>query len=112
MAWSGLVTAAALLPIALGSGEQMLPESAAGWWKLVGLALISQAAGQSLIAYAMAHLPTTFSSVGLLLQPVTAAFLAWILLGEVLGAVEVAGAVVVLIGIRLVHQAELARRES
>jgi drug/metabolite transporter (DMT)-like permease len=107
MAWSGLITAVALLPVALASGEQILPHSAAGWAKLAGLALISQVAGQSLIAYAMAHLPATFSSVGLLAQPVIAAALAWVLLGETLGWVEIAGAIVVLAGIRIVHKAEL-----
>ncbi len=107
MAWSGLVTAIVLLPIALLSGEQILPATAMGWLKLFGLALISQAAGQSLIAYAMAHLPATFSSVGLLLQPVMAALLAWTLLGETLGWIEIAGGIVVLIGIGIAHRAEL-----
>jgi drug/metabolite transporter (DMT)-like permease len=107
MAWSGLVTAAALLPIALLTGEQILPATAMGWVKLFGLALISQAAGQSLIAYAMAHLPATFSSVGLLLQPVMAALFAWTLLGEALGGIEIAGGIVVLIGIAIAHRAEL-----
>jgi len=112
MAWSGLITAVVLLPLALVSGEQLFPHSAAGWAKLVGLALISQVAGQSLIAYAMAHLPATFSSVGLLAQPVIAAALAWVLLGETLGWVEIGGAIVVLAGIRVVHQAELGRRPT
>ena len=110
MAWSGLVTAAVLLPMALFSGEQVLPHSAMGWIKLAGLALISQVAGQSLIAYAMAHLPATFSSVGLLMQPVVAAFLAWVLLGETMGALQIAGGVTVLAGIFLAHRAEIARR--
>ncbi len=109
MAWTGLVTAAALLPIALASGEQFLPATGTGWLKLFGLALISQTAGQSLIAYAMAHLPATFSSVGLLLQPVMAALFAWVLLGETLGAVAIAGGLAVLVGIRIAHQAEIAR---
>lgn len=107
MAWSGLVTAAALLPIALISGEQILPATGMGWVKLFGLALISQAAGQSLIAYAMAHLPATFSSVGLLLQPVMAALLAWVLLGETLGWVAIAGGLAVLAGIAIAHRAEV-----
>ena len=107
MAWSGLFTAAALLPLALISGEQILPATALGWWKLIGLALISQAAGQSLIAYAMAHLPATFSSVGLLLQPVMAALFAWVLLGEALGWVAIAGGVAVLAGIAITHRAEV-----
>ncbi len=107
MAWSGLVTACVLLPLALASGEQILPATATGWLKLVGLALISQAAGQSLIAYAMAHLPATFSSVGLLLQPVIAALFAWVLLGETLGGIAIAGGVAVLVGIAIAHRAEV-----
>ncbi|OGA23285.1 MAG: hypothetical protein A3I02_12165 [Betaproteobacteria bacterium RIFCSPLOWO2_02_FULL_67_26] len=110
MAWSGLVTAVVLLPVALASGEQILPYTMTGWVKLAGLALISQVAGQSLIAYAMAHLPATFSSVGLLAQPVIAAALAWGLLGEALGGIEIAGGIVVLIGIAIAHRAEVARR--
>lgn len=109
MAWSGVITAAALLPLALASGERFLPLTDGGWGKLIGLALVSQVVGQSLIAYAMAHLPATFSSVGLLFQPVMAALFAWILLGETLGWIEIAGALTVLAGIRIVHQAETAR---
>ena len=106
MAWSSLVMAAALLSIALVSGEQFLPVTAAGWAKVTALALIAQVAGQSLIAYAMAHLPPRLSSVGLLLQPVMAALFAWALLGETLGAFQIVGGIMVLVGIRIAHQAE------
>lgn len=106
MAGSSLITAVILLPIAVASGEQFIPHSASGWCVLLALALISQASGQSLIAYAMAHLPTTFSSVGLLLQPVVAATLAWLLLGETLTAPAILGGILVLIGIRIAHVAE------
>ncbi len=109
MAWSGAITAAVVLPLALASGEQFLPLTGGGWGKLIALALISQVVGQSLIAYAMAHLPSTFSSVGLLFQPVMATLFAWILLGETLGWIAIAGAITVLVGIRIVHQVETAR---
>ena len=109
MAWSGLITAIVLLPVALASGEQLLPVSNMGWIKLIGLALISQVAGQSLIAYAMAHLPATFSSVGLLFQPVMATLFAWLLLGETVSALQLAGGFTVLVGIRMVHLAENPR---
>jgi drug/metabolite transporter (DMT)-like permease len=109
MAVSGTITALILLPLALASGERFVPLTAHGWLLLVGLALIAQAAGQSLIAYAMAHLSATFSSVGLLLQPVIAAALAWMLLGEVLTPLSIAGAMLVLLGIRIAHSAD---RES
>ncbi len=106
MAVSSVVTAVLLLPLALLSGEVFFPITGMGWAKVFGLALISQVAGQSLIAYAMAHLPATLSSVGLLLQPVMAGLFAWILLGETLGAMAIAGAILVLIGIRIATQAE------
>ena len=106
MAVSGTVTAAILLPIAIVSGERFVPVTGNGWLILLGLALIAQAGGQSLIAYAMAHLPATFSSVGLLLQPVIAAALAWVLLAEALTSLAIGGAVLVLIGIRIAHAAE------
>jgi drug/metabolite transporter (DMT)-like permease len=99
MAVTSTITTAALLPTALASGERILPLSGAGWLDLLGLALISHAAGQGLIAYALAHLPAAFSSVSLLLQPVMAALFAWTLLAEPLSALQVAGGAIVLAGI-------------
>jgi drug/metabolite transporter (DMT)-like permease len=107
MAWSCTVMTVLLLPVALASGEQILPVTAMGWVKLLALAIIAQVAGQSLIAYAMAHLPATFSSVGLLFQPVMAAVFAWLLLGEALGATGIAGGIIVLVGIFVAHRAEI-----
>lgn len=104
MAVTSTITALLLFPVALASGEQMLPSSAFGWWVLIGLALISHAAGQGLIAYALAHLPAAFSSVSLLFQPVMAALFAWLLLSEALVPLQVAGGIVVLFGIYLARR--------
>ena len=104
MAVTTTITAAILLPVALASGEALLPQSAAGWLKLLGLAWISHAAGQGLIAYALAQLPAAFSAVGLLLQPVIAAGFAWLLLSESLSVLQCAGGAVVLFGIYLAHR--------
>lgn len=101
MAWGTLVTAIALLPVALISGETMLPQTLHGWLVLLVLALVSHVGGQGLIAYALAHLPASFSSVALLLQPVLATLFAWELFGERLGPMGIAGAVAVLAGIAL-----------
>ncbi len=105
MAVTTTITAIILLPVAIASGEPLLPESAAGWLKLLGLAWVSHAAGQGLIAYALAQLPAGFTSVGLLFQPVMAALFAWMLLGEPLMAMQVAGGAVVLAGIYLARKA-------
>ena len=112
MAWSGVVTAAVLLPLALLSGESLWPATLFGWGVLLGLALLSHTCGQSLIAYALAHLPAAFSSVGLLLQPVVAALLAWWLLAEALLWWQAAGGVVILAGIVLARRASRAPRAA
>jgi drug/metabolite transporter (DMT)-like permease len=104
MAVSTTVTATVLLPLALASGEAMIPATAAGWATLFGLALVCQSAGQSLIAYAMAHLPASFSSVSLLLQPAMATLYAWALLGERAGLAQFAGGAVILLGIWLARK--------
>jgi drug/metabolite transporter (DMT)-like permease len=104
MAVTTTLTAAILLPVALASGEVMLPAGAGGWLVLFGLAWITHAGGQGLITYALAHLPAAFSSVGLLLQPVLAAAFAWALLAEPLVALQIAGGAVVLAGIYLARR--------
>lgn len=111
MAWSSAIMAVLLLPIAWASGEQLLPHSAGGWWKLVGIALFAQVIGQSLIAWAMAHLPGVFSSVGLLLQPVMATLFAWLLIGEIVGPLQFAGGALVLAGILLAKQGSSPKRD-
>ncbi len=104
MAVATTLTAVVLLPVALATGEPMLPQTARGWCILAGLALVSHAAGQGLIAYALAHLPAAFSSVSLLFQPVMAAIFAWLLLAEPLVPLQIAGGAIVLAGIYLARR--------
>ena len=104
MAMTSTLTALLLLPAALASGEALHPLTARGWLVLAGLAWISHCAGQGLIAYSLAHLPASFSSVSLLFQPVMAAIFAWLLLSEPLVPIQVAGALVVLAGIYLARR--------
>src|SRR5439155_1220427 len=81
-----------LLPLALL--QKFLPATAAGWGVLLGCAMTAQVLGQGLIAYALAHLPATFGAVGLYVQVVAAGVYAWLLLGERLAPVQIAGGAV------------------
>lgn len=101
---SGAACAAVLLPLALASGETVLPTTATGWLVVLALAVVCQFGGQSLITYAVAHLPASFASVSLLVQPVAAAALAWLLFGETLAALQWLGAAAVLAGIWLARR--------
>jgi drug/metabolite transporter (DMT)-like permease len=104
MAASTAVSAIILLPIALAAGDTMTPSSATGWLVLLGLALVCQVGGQSLIAFAMAHLPASFSAVSLLIQPVMATLYAWVLLGERVSTAQIAGGIIVLAGIYIARR--------
>jgi drug/metabolite transporter (DMT)-like permease len=103
---STLVFTVLLLPIALT--QKFLPSTAHGWWLLIGCALSAQVIGQSLIAYALAHLPATFSAVGLYVQVVAAAGYAWLILDERLAPVQLLGGAVVLLAIAFARTARRA----
>ena len=109
MFWSTLACTVVLLPVTLATGEPLWPQSARGWAVLLGLALVSQVAGQGLIAWSMAHLPAAFSSVSLLVQPLTAALLAWVLLSEPFGPLQALGGAVVLAGIVICRMAAIRK---
>ena len=104
MARSTTVTAILLLPLALAMPGAFLPQGAAGWLPLFGLALVCQTGGQSLIAYAMKILPASFSAVSLLVQPVLATIYAWLILAEPIGATQAIGAAIILAGIYLARR--------
>jgi len=104
MTISTTVSALLLLPYALLSDGRFLPQGFEGWAVLAAMALIAQAGGQSLIAYAFSRLPAAMSSVGLVLQPLMAALFAWLLLGESMTPWQLAGGVVVLGGIALARR--------
>ena len=66
-------------------------------------------AGQGSIAWAMGRLPTSTASVVVLVQPVVAAWLGWVLFAEAIGPLQAAGAAVALGGVVLAQWASRAR---
>lgn len=81
------------------------------WVLLVACAVMSTAVAYLLSITALRHMPANVVSVLALSEPVVATSLAWLLLGQTLTAVQVAGAAVLLGGATLVQLAE-ARREA
>ena len=108
-----VVGAPLLLAAALASGQSIAPPTVNDWMLMIGLGVLAHACGQGLIVWGLAHLPAAFASVSLLVAPVSAAVLAWLLLAEPLGPVQVAGMMLVLAGVQLawrVHGAHDGRR--
>ncbi len=85
-------------------GEPLAGYSTRTWVALAALGLVSQFAAYYALVYALGHLPATITSVGLLAQVPCTALLAWLLLGEPLTPLQIAGGGVVLVGIYVVNR--------
>jgi drug/metabolite transporter (DMT)-like permease len=78
------------------------------WWALLGLGLVCQVGGYFGLTYALGHLPVTVSSIlWLTIAPLTAVF-AWLIFGERMTPIEVAGGALVLTGVWIVGREEKA----
>jgi drug/metabolite transporter (DMT)-like permease len=96
-----LASAAVLACVALAAGDAFGGFPSASWAAMLGVALLTQVGGVLGVVWLLRHLPPTYASVTLLAQPVCAALLAWLLLGEAIGPLQAAGGAVVLAGIAL-----------
>ncbi|PIK69878.1 EamA family transporter, partial [Methylobacterium frigidaeris] len=105
------VTALVLLgAVAVLETRPVLPHSPGAAAGLLGLALVSHAGGQGLLAVALGRLPAGFSSLVIFLEAVAAAILAWILLGEALGPLQVLGGGLILAGIAVARPRRTSRK--
>lgn len=107
---STLVYTVLLLPLALT--QKFVPDTLWGWMAVAGSAIAAQVIGQGLIAYALAHLRPTFSSLGLLVQVFGAAVSAWLVLGERLAAIQIVGGLVILGALAMARSARQAPSAS
>ena len=108
MFWSTLAGAPLMLLAALALGEQIVPAGPGGWAACAGLGLM-HVAGQGSIAWALGRLPAATASVVVLVQPVVAAVLGWLLFNELLGTWPAVGAAVALAGVVLAQWASRPR---
>ncbi len=99
MTWGAAAGALLILGVALAAGESLVIPSWHGLLLLVGLSLVSQVGGTSMISWSFAHLPAAFSAVTLLMNPMLTAIFAWVLLDEALGMGQIAAGLLVLGGI-------------
>jgi drug/metabolite transporter (DMT)-like permease len=104
MLWSCLIGAPPLLLTAVLMREQVLPASALGWAAVVGLGL-AHVFGQGSIAWALGRLPASTASVTVLVQPVVAGVLAYLIFSEVLTPLQAAGGALALVGVVVAQQA-------
>lgn len=109
--YTTLISGLMMLAMALFMGQSLWPQSLFGWAVILGIALISHTGGQSLIIYALGHLPASFASLTQFLQTAVAAMGAWLLLAEPMTAMKLAAALAILAGI-VICRADPPRRQE
>ncbi|MFO1012764.1 MAG: DMT family transporter [Caulobacteraceae bacterium] len=108
MFWSSFVGAVLLLAASWALGEPLTPRSMGGWAAVFGLAAM-HITGQGSIAWSLGRLPTATASIVVLIQPVVAAILGWLLFQEALGPWQAIGALAALSGIVLAQWSSARR---
>lgn len=103
MTWSTLIATPGLLAVSLILGEQIFPASLGGWLACAAMGLM-HIVGQGGVTWALGRVPASLTSLVVLIQPVAAAALAWMLFAETMTPIQMAGGVLVLIGIVLAQR--------
>jgi len=83
------------------SGETFIPNDPAGWRAPLLLAVVVQLMGQGLIIAGLGRTPAGIAGVLVLIQPVTAAAVSWVIFDEALLAIQVLGAALIIAGVLL-----------
>ena len=89
---ASLVCVPLLLATALALGEAIMPRN---WTPLILLALTSQIVGQGLMIWSLPRFSPLVIGLTLLVQPAVAALAGWWVFGELLGPVDMIGAMMV-----------------
>ncbi|GGF87940.1 membrane protein [Azorhizobium oxalatiphilum] len=98
---STAITSVALLIVALIMEPTLMPATLSGAAALLALAIVSQVAGQGLMAVGLSVVPPVFGALVFFLEVVSAAGLGWLVLGEHLGLLQGVGAALIIGGLLL-----------
>jgi drug/metabolite transporter (DMT)-like permease len=99
--WSAVVSAILLAGAAWLHGETMIPSSAFGWMIVALLGFVTHATGQGLTSVAMGRAPVSLVALVLLAQPPFSALIAWLMLGEAMTPLQIAGGALILVAVVL-----------
>ncbi|QQQ17861.1 DMT family transporter [Brevundimonas vitis] len=100
MLWSTGIGTPLLLMVALVLGENILPAGPGGWMACIALGVM-HVVGQGGVAWALGRLPAGITAVTILIQPVVAAGLSWLVFAETMTPIQMLGGAVVLAAVVL-----------
>jgi drug/metabolite transporter (DMT)-like permease len=98
--WNAIMSSIILLPIWVISGEEILAFDRGEWFTITGLAL-TLILSRVLIVYALKWLSSEFIAVVILLDPIFAGILAWVIFSETVDFYNLLAFPVILLGIYL-----------
>ncbi|HLO89393.1 MAG TPA: DMT family transporter [Nostocaceae cyanobacterium] len=96
-----LVGTASVLPIVLLFEDNILPTTTLGWITVICMAAIGEMIGHGLLVYSVKFFPSSFVAITMLLEPIIAIILAWIIFSEGLGTLTWLALALVLLGVYL-----------
>lgn len=99
--WRCLIGTISVLPIVLLFEDNIFPTSQLGWIAVISMAAIGEMIGHGLLVYSVKFFPSSFVAISMLLEPIIAIILAWIIFSERLDALTWLALALVLIGVYL-----------
>ena len=99
--WSTAATLVVSTLASLVQQETLIPPDASWFLWPLALAVVAHVVGQGLIVAGVGRTPAAVAGLLLLIQPVTAALIAWLRFGEALTVVQLTGCALVLAGVWL-----------
>jgi drug/metabolite transporter (DMT)-like permease len=104
LALSLFASTVTLLIFNVGTGVSLRIPDRGAWLAVLALALVCQLLGYFSLTYALGHLSAGITSVTLLVQAPLTGFLAYLFLREPVTAAQVAGGILVLLGVWIVNR--------
>ncbi|GAA0648619.1 DMT family transporter [Brevundimonas lenta] len=109
MLWSTGLGLPLLLVVSLVLREDLTPETWHGWAACVAMGVM-HVVGQGGVAWSLGKLPASLTAVTILIQPVVAAGLGWLIFHETMTPVQMVGGAVVLAAIVLAQWASAQKK--
>lgn len=98
-AWVYTAAALCLLVYASAAGQPLLGYPAADWWLFLGLAVVPTLLGHTLFNWSLRYVSAGTVSVSVLVEPLGATLLGWLILDEAPSALQLWGGALLLAGL-------------
>lgn len=104
MFWTTIVSLMGMGIFGIIFQESFWPLTPNDWFRVLGQGLLVHVMGQGFIAYSFGKIPASYGALVMLLAPVMAAILGWLIYGEALNFIKIIGVSIILISIVAVRK--------